>query len=393
MIVARAAGFFGQRFGSAPAIIGVAPGRVNLIGEHVDYADGFVLPMAIERATAVAIRPTAGESTLASDGFARAWKGDLRRAHAPIREADLAWANYVLGPIAELAALGTPITNVECAIVSDVPAGGGVSSSAALEVATARAMAELAGSAIGGLDIARLCQRAEHHYAGTPCGIMDMTVSANAKAGNALLIDCRTLELRDVPLPPRVEVLVIDSGVRHRLSDGGYASRRRAVEEAARSMGIAALRDATAEELERTPLDAVTRRRARHVVGEIARALAGAEALAAGDAVRFGELMRASHRSLRDDFEVSVDEIDCIVDAANEAVGTFGARLTGGGFGGCAVALVERGSAESVLAAVGDRFARRFGRGVSAFVTGAAAGASVLRWDASGQSGRGAVGR
>lgn len=378
MIEARALEFYRRSFGDPPTLVAVAPGRVNLIGEHVDYADGLVLPMAIERSTAVAVGIAAGErSTIRSESFAGAWEGNLRGGLRPV-VGEGAWANYLLGPLVEWIDAGAELPAMRIAVVSDVPAGGGVSSSAALEVATARAIAALTGTECDGLEIARRCQRAEHRFAGTPCGIMDMTVSANASIGHALLIDCRDLTLRHVPMPSDAEVIVFDSGIRHRLSDGGYASRRSAVERAAAALRVPALRDATLEALDAARLDPVTTRRARHVITEIARTAEAAEALTRGELRRFGELMRASHRSLRQDFEVSIEEIDCLVELADAAPSCHGARITGGGFGGCAIAVVERGSAASVVERVAAGFAARFGRVPQSFATGAAAGARVL---------------
>jgi galactokinase len=364
-------------------VVASAPGRVNLIGEHVDYAEGLVLPMAIDRRTAVSMAWADRESSIASEGLPGVWRGSLAGAIDPIRqpsstgEPDWHWVNYVLGPLAELRRVGIPLAEIDCTIASDVPLGGGVSSSAALEVAVATALLGLTGRSLDHLTLARLCQSAEHRFAGTPCGIMDMTVSAGARAGHALLIDCRTLELRHVPMPGAASIIVFDSGVRHRLSDGGYASRRSAVEGAARALGVPALRDATLDAVNRAQLEPAVRRRARHVVSEIARTAEAAEALAEGNLSRCGALMRASHVSLRDDFEVSVPELDAIVDAANAVQGTHGARLTGGGFGGCAVALVESQACPTVIAAVGRECLERFGREPAWFVTTASDGARI----------------
>ncbi|MBL9118470.1 MAG: galactokinase [Phycisphaerae bacterium] len=384
MLSDRVRAAFYQMSGHAPTVVASAPGRVNLIGEHVDYADGLVLPMAIERRTAIALGPATGRSRCASAQFDGVWQGTLAGEIRPIRSgsdaAPEAWINYALGPLAELRHLGVDLGEIDCAIVSDVPPGGGVSSSAALEVAMTTAALALAQRTLSGIEIARLCQRAEHRFPQTPCGIMDMTVSANARAGHALLIDCRSLELRHLPMPAGAQVVVFDSGVRHRLSDGGYASRRAAVEGAAKSLGMKALRDLSPESLPASApvgLEAISWRRARHVVSEIARTACAAEALAKGDTARFGSLMNASHASLRDDFDVSVPEIDVIVEAACAAEGTFGARLTGGGFGGCAIALVRADLAEQVIEHVNRKFVARFGRTPNSFATGADMGARL----------------
>lgn len=381
MVVDRVRALFRERFGGEPRTVARAPGRVNLIGEHVDYADGVVLPMAIERDTAVAMRAASGRSTIVSDRAGEA-AFDLRAQESPLP--DRAWANYALGPMRELIARGIGGTNVDVAIASDVPVGGGVSSSAALEVSVAVAYAALHGArpeecgALDGVGIARLCQRAEWRFAGTPCGIMDMMVSASARAGHAMLLDCRTLEVRHLPMPADATVLVVDSGVRHRLSDGGYAARRCAVETAAQRLGVLALRDATVADVKASGLGEPERSAALHVTTEIERTIAAGDALRTGDLTRFGRLMCESHASLRDRFRVSVSEIDTIVDAACACSGVFGARLTGGGFGGCAIALVERPRVRHAVATVVDRFARRFGRRPASFATGAGAGAGVV---------------
>ena len=383
VIIDRAERFFHDRFGGSPAVIGIAPGRVNLIGEHVDYAEGFVLPMAIERHTAVAMRPCAKPSLLVSEGYGDVWSGDLRVGIERVADPRSAWANYVIGPIAALADRGVPITNIECAVVSDVPIGGGVSSSAALEVATIRALLAMACVEIDGMGVATLAQWAEHRYAGTPCGIMDMAISANARAGHAMLLDCRTLERRHVPLPEGCELAIIDSGVRHRLNDGGYATRRAMVEEAAARLGVRTLRDATLVDLERAGLEATLHRRARHVISEIARTLEAAEALSDGNVERFGRLMAASHASLRDDFEVSVPELDWIVEEACATDGVLGARMTGGGFGGSAVVLARRGVMPAAIERIMHRYTAEGGQAGTSFGTwltsAAAAGASVVR--------------
>ncbi|MFO0826806.1 MAG: galactokinase [Phycisphaerales bacterium] len=378
MIADSARELFREHFHAEPSAVAVAPGRVNLIGEHVDYAEGFVLPIAIDRATAVAARLAASQSasTFVSRGVG-IFTIDLTRPFEPVR-GDASWANYVLGPLRELMDFGHRIGNVELAIASDVPLGGGLSSSAALEVAVTVATLALLGASMDGLALARLCQRAEHRFPGTPCGIMDMTASANARAGHALLLDCRSLAIEHVPLPSGVEVLIVDSGVRHRLSDGGYAARRSAVEEAARRLGVRTLRDATTATVEAAGFEPELLRRARHVTSEIARTIDAAAALRGGDAPAFGRLMTLSHASLRDDFGVSVPELDAIVDALLSAPGVFGARLTGGGFGGSAIALVEGGLAAKAGAIASAAFARRFGRAPVSFVTSAAAGAALV---------------
>ncbi|MFZ4749478.1 MAG: galactokinase [Phycisphaerales bacterium] len=315
----RAAALHRARFGAAPETQGAASGRVNLIGDHVDYAGGPVLPMAIAARTHVAM------ARAAHDAFASAW------------EIDPQWTRYAAGVLAELRASGVAVPPVSVAVASDVPVGAGLSSSAALEVAVARAALALTGVAMPPRDIALLCQRAEHVHAGTPCGIMDQWCVAHAARGEAILLDCATLSWRAVALPRGLAIEIVDSGVRHALRDGGYASRRADVEEAARLLGVrllAELPPARRGEIDLLP--ARLARRARHVVAECARVHAAVDALQAGDLARFGRLLVESHASLRDDFDVSTPELDAIVARACDG-GALGARMTGGGFGGSVV--------------------------------------------------------
>jgi galactokinase len=296
------------------AVIAVrAPGRVNLIGDHTDYNEGFVLPLAIDLETVVRARP---------------------RDDAEIRlhSETSGWDRYAAGVAEVLAARGRADLGIEGTISSSVPVGAGLSSSAALEVALALALCAAAGFELPPLELALACQEAELVATGVPCGIMDQLASVAGVAGHALLIDCRSLEVRPIPIPAGLAVLVVHSGVERRLVDSAYAERRAACEAVAARLGVRALRDATPEQVADDP-------RARHVVAENERVLAAADALAAGDTAALGPLLAASHASLRDDFEVSTPELDALVAALEEA-GALGARLTGAGFGGCAVALV-----------------------------------------------------
>ena len=296
-----------------------ASGRVNLIGDHIDYAGGTVLPMALHAATHACASPSD------EDRFASEWDGD--------RE----WTRYAAGVLAELRAAGVRVGPLAVSVASDVPVGAGLSSSAALEVAVARVALAGAGASMPADRLALLCQRAEHVHAGTPCGIMDQWCVAHAAPGEAIALDCGTLAWRRVALPAALSLEIVDSGVRHRLRDGGYASRRASVEEAARLLGVdrlAALPPSRWHEIDALP--APIARRARHVVREHRRVLDAVEAVVRGDLARFGALMTESHASLRDDFDVSVPELDAIV-AGALASGALGARLTGGGFGGSAI--------------------------------------------------------
>lgn len=327
-VARRARALHRARYGSGCTALGHASGRVNLIGDHIDYAGGSVLPMALSSGTSVAVaRDQHG------DAFVSEWSGDD------------AWTRYARGVLIELRACGVAVPPVRVAVASDLAVGAGLSSSAALEVAVARAALALAGASMPGRDLALLCQRAEHIHAGTPCGIMDQWCVVHAGAGDAILLDCATLDWRKIPLPPALVIEVVDSGVRHALRDGGYASRRADVEAAAVALGVehlAALPRERWSEVDRLP--ARIARRARHVVRECARVHEAVSALAANDLDRFGALLDESHASLRDDFDVSTAELDGIVGGARRS-GALGARMTGGGFGGSAVVARLRATA------------------------------------------------
>ncbi|WP_068155024.1 galactokinase [Rhodococcus phenolicus] len=347
---------FAHCFGGSPDGVWCAPGRVNLIGEHVDYADGLCLPMAIEQRTAVAVRRRAdGVVRLRSAGFADT---DVTVADVAARAVP-GWAAYAAGVVWALAL--PDFAGADLTVTSDVPVGAGLSSSAALECAVALAVAELCGRDTGDAGRATLasaCTRAENDFVGVPTGSMDQQISLRARAGHALLLDCRTGGIRHVPFDPAAHdlaVLVIDTAAPHRLVDGQYAQRRRAVEEAARQLGVASLRDVEDVSALRDP---ILRRRARHVVTEIGRVREAVTALDAGDVRSLGPVLDASHRSLREDFEVSSVELDSAVDAARDA-GALGARMVGGGFGGSALALCEAGAVEQISRAVLTAAARR----------------------------------
>jgi galactokinase len=355
----------------------VSPGRVNLIGEHTDYNDGFVLPLAIDRGLRIAVRRRDdGRAVLTSDRAAGVVEIDLA---APLQPGRTDWGRYVEGVCAGYRRLGWDLPGFAAAITADLPSGGGLSSSAALEVGMATAIEALCGRSLAAVERALLCQRAEHEFAGVPCGIMDQFAVALAQPGAALLIDCRDRETSDVPLGDEVAVLVIDSGVSHALADGGYAARRRECEAAACGLGVRSLRDVTLlawRAAERT-LPEPDRRRARHVVTENVRVLAFAAAARGGDWATAGRLMNESHASLRDDFEVSCRELDLICEAVAPLEGVHGCRMTGGGFGGCAVALVDAVRAGAVVAAARAACAAALGAEPALFLTRASAGARV----------------
>ena len=351
----RARSAFASAFGAVPGVLGRAPGRVNLIGEHTDYNDGFALPCAIDRETVVAARARADGivHVVAADDGGREDRFPVAGPITPIAAPH--WANYVRGVVAALIREGHAIGGSEFAIAGNVPQGAGLSSSASLEVAVGQALKILFDLDLTPTALALAGQRAEHEFAGCLCGIMDQLVSAHGKAGHALLLDCRSLETTPVPLPAGAAVVIIDSRIQRGLLDSEYNRRRQQCEQAAAHFGVKALRDVgpTFFAAQETNLDSLLRRRARHVVSENERTLAAVAALRAGDLKRMGVLMRASHASLRDDFEVSVPAIDALVDLVNDAIGEEGgARMTGGGFGGCVVALCPRELAGAVEAAV-----------------------------------------
>ena len=342
---------FRAAFGAAPDLIAAAPGRVNLIGEHTDYNDGFVMPMGIGVGTLVAARRR-------SDRVLRVAALDLGETsefpladpvpHAPAGD----WSNYLRGVAAALASSGVPLCGADLAIAGNVPQGAGLSSSASLEVACGLALAALAGNPdLDRTALALAGQSAEHHYAGCLCGIMDQLVSARAEQGRAVLIDCRDLTAQAVEMHPELAVLIVHSGIRRGLVDGEYNLRRQQCEAAAAAMGVPALRDADAAMLVagRKAMDPVAYRRARHVVTENARTLAAADALAAGDLASLGPLMAASHASMRDDFEITTREIDRLAGQMAQFLGNRGgARMTGGGFGGAVIAIARRGEIEAL---------------------------------------------
>jgi galactokinase len=386
-LASRTRARFATAFGRPPRWLAAAPGRVNLIGEHTDYNDGFVLPLAIDRyvvlaadrppaagtpaAPSIRLQSTAFEAgaTLAADGSGSSG------APAP------PWTRYVQGVVAGLHRHGIEAGPLDVLIDASLPLGGGLSSSAALEVATATLVEAAAGWALDPLEKAKLCQTAEQQAAGVPCGIMDQYSSIFGRSGAALLLDCRSLESQGVPLDDRaVAVLVINSRVKHALADGAYAERRAQCEAAAAALGVPALRDATRDLLEgaQGTLEPVLYRRARHVISENERTTRAAGAIRAGDWLEAGRLMAASHESLRDDYEVSCPELDWLADRAGRVPGVFGARMTGGGFGGCIVCLVHPGALDDVARQVTTDYQAHFTIEPLAFPVRAVAGAGLV---------------
>ena len=368
---------FERRYGSPPALVVRAPGRVNLIGEHTDYNDGFVLPMAIDRATWIALRPRAdGRVVATSLDFEETRDFALDALQTGVAH----WSEYLKGVAWALIQAGHALRGWEGTLAGDVPIGAGLSSSAALELATARAFAAISGLAWEPTVMARLSQRAENEWVGVNCGIMDQLISAAGKAGHALLMDCRSLETQAVPMPAGATVVVLDTATRRGLVDSAYNERRAQCEAAAKFFGMKALRDVSVEQFEAKSgqLDVITRRRARHVVTENARTLQAAAAMRQGDAVTLGQLMNASHVSLRDDFEVSSAELNLMVECALKQAGCLGARMTGAGFGGCAVALVREADAHAFSTQVAADYRAATGLKPDIYVCAAADGAGIV---------------
>ncbi len=372
---------FRARYGHTPRVFS-APGRVNLIGEHTDYNDGFVLPMAIERRTYVAARAR-DDSHIVAHSLTQNSSFECDLDAAPIKRRG-SWGDYVEGTARCLRARGATVMGSDLLIDSSVPAGAGVSASAALEMAVGLSLLSVAGQPdYDRVQLALAGQAAEHEYVGTMSGIMDQYITALGRENHALLIDCRTLEPTAVPVAlADASIVICDTQVKHELASSEYNKRRAECERAVQLLsgelpGIKALRDVSAVELERHAalLPEVIRRRARHVVSENERTLAAVKALGAGQLREFGELMVQSHRSLQNDYEVSCAELDVAVDAALGVEGVYGARMTGGGFGGCTVTLVENRHIGSLTVAVKKAFKERFGSEPDLFASRACDGA------------------
>jgi len=371
----RARRAFAARYGGPPDVVWSAPGRVNLIGEHTDYNDGFVLPFALPRRTAVAAATGQGpEWTVWSESTGDTVEfgpSDLEPGRVD------GWAAYVAGVLWSLREAGVTPPPARLAIASDVPLGAGLSSSAALECATLAVLLDLAGEAVPRHRWPSLAQRAENAYVGVPCGIMDQSAATLCREGHALFLDCRSLETEHVPFTldgAGLAVLVIDTRAPHRLVTGEYAQRRATCEAAARTLGVPALRDVDDLDAALAALpDDVSRRRVRHVVTENDRVRQAVARLREGRPDLIGPLLDASHASLRDDYQVTVPELDVAAETAG-AAGALGARMTGGGFGGCVIALVRADGADGVSGAVSRAFAERGFAPPGTFLAGPAGG-------------------
>jgi galactokinase len=372
---------FVRRFNQEPRVFR-APGRVNLIGEHTDYNDGFVMPAAIEFSTLVAAgRRKDRKIVVASQEFHEEYEFSLDEPSLRKKR----WTDYVQGVVVTLSAAGFEIPGANLFISSDVPMGAGLSSSAALEVATGFAFLQLAGIEPNLVELAKLCQRAENEFVGTRCGIMDQFVSCLAEQGHCLMIDCRSVEYSKLPVPSQCALVICNTMVRHELAGSEYNVRRQQCEE-----GLAilrrfvpqarSLRDITPEQVAQHAgeLPEVLYRRCRHVVTEIQRVTDAATALKQGNMNLFGELMGQSHISLRDDYEVSCPELDLLADIASQQPGVYGARMTGGGFGGCTINLIKREAVQQITQYIVAEYQKKTGVHPEIYVSAAAGGVSLV---------------
>jgi galactokinase len=369
---------FAQLFGAAPRIF-QAPGRVNLIGEHTDYNDGYVMPAAIAFCTRAAIAPRHDRTLVVrSENFSEQLEFDLDEL--PHRRSGH-WSDYVIGVAKTLTQSGAKLVGANLLIEGDVPQGAGLSSSASIEIAAGYALLDLAGQKIDLMKLALLCQKAENEFVGARCGIMDQFVSSHGEEGKALLLDCRSLEYRRLALGGDARLVICNTMVRHSIAGGEYNRRREECEAGVRYFaqhlpGIRALRDVTASDLATygKDLPETIMRRCRHVISENSRVIQAASALERNDLEAFGTRMRESHASLRDDFEVSCSELDLMVELAGQASGVYGSRMTGGGFGGCTINLVRKDCVAAFRKSVGEGYERSTGRVPEIYVCSAAGG-------------------
>lgn len=370
---------FRRRFAKVPKLFS-APGRVNLIGEHTDYNKGYVLPIAIQQRTRVAVAPRDDRVIVChSMNLEEEQRISL---DAPARAKTGSWIDYVEGMARTLANRGIPVGGAELLIASEVPLGAGLSSSASLELSVGLALCSLSGASPAPLDLALVGQSVEHEYVGVQCGIMDQMICALGRAGHALLIDCRSLEATQIPIPPfEASIVVCDTRVRHRHADSGYNQRRAECEQAVSLLQQAGMKIDSLSDLGVPQLAAVERhltpvllRRVRHVVSENARTRGSVDALKRGHLPGLGRMMTGSHLSLRDDYEVSCKELDFVVELAMREAAVLGARMTGGGFGGAAILLVKRAGVDAVTSTLRERFSARFGVEPQLYVTEAGDG-------------------
>jgi galactokinase len=379
---------FKMNFGDDAEIVVFAPGRVNVIGEHVDYNGGWVLPAAIDRFLVMAVKARPGNqvrlATATYDGRVEFTLNDL----APNRSRK--WDRYVRGVLAGIIGAGHELPGFDACFESSIPIGGGLSSSAAFEAATGLAALELSGGEMDRFALAKLCQHAEHEYAGVPCGIMDQAAVLNCEAGHLLFLDCETETFEQAPFKADGwRLMIINSGVAHELADGEYGKRRKACHDAAEILGVSSLRHISLEELEAAlgnpALTAEMVKCVRHNVTENDRTHKAVAALAAGDIAEAGRQMNLSHASLRDDYRVSCDELDYIVEIAQPEEGVAGCRMTGGGFGGSCIALVREDAADSVKDKIASAYKQRFGKSPKIFLTTPETSAQVVKLNSGGK--------
>jgi len=389
-LVTEAVSEFQSRFRCDPSAVVASPGRVNLIGEHIDYNDGYVLPMAVERYTVIAAEPARADHSGRDSATAEIYSTRLGESVALhlnnlSRTEGSPWENYCRGVLHGFQLLGAAVPSFQAVIHSNVPLGGGLSSSAALEVSLATLLERLSETQLEPVQKALLCQRAEHEFAGVPCGMMDQFSSVFGRPDELMLIDCRSGEIRPVRFSgDAVAILVMNTNVKHDLATGEYAARRRECDTALTKLGKDSWRevDATTLAAAESQLSATESKRGQHVVTETARTIQAAEAFEGAAWDRVGELMYASHESLRDDYQVSCRELDLLVDLARElgvSGGVFGARMTGGGFGGCIVALVDQARVSPITQSLAERYEQATGIHPEGFATRPAKGAQVLR--------------
>jgi len=367
---------FEQQFHTSPAFLVRAPGRVNLIGEHTDYNDGFVLPMAIERTVHLPLRPRHDRRVIVHSLV----YGETAEFSLDNLQKGKGWLEYIKGSAWAMQEEGWTLSGWDGLLTGDIPLGAGLSSSAAVEVAAIRAFAAVSDLAPDPVKIARLGQKAENRWVGVNCGIMDQMASSASRADHALFLDCRSLEYQHIPLPPGVAIAILDTSTRRGLVHSAYNERRSQCEAAARFFGVRALRDVDEAGFRSRAdaLDGVTRRRARHIITENERVLRAIDSMRRGDPVTLGYLLDTSHASLRDDFEVSNDALNMIVEIARRQPGCYGARMTGAGFGGCAVALVEQDRGPEFEAALAGQFLQTTGLQPAIYITQAAEGAGTV---------------
>ena len=373
---------FGRRYGGEPRV-SAAPGRVNLIGEHTDYNDGYVMPAALDFSTLVAARAQPGRRL-------RVYSMNMNQERAfdldaPNPASGHDWADYVFGVAVMLEKSGRRITGADLVVTSDVPIGAGLSSSAALEVATAHALLAASALPFEPVEAAKISQRAENEFVGMRCGIMDQYIAARGVAGYALLIDCRSLEARNVAIAPNLRLLITDSRVRHQHAGGEYNARREACEEGVRRLRpflgpLEALRDVTFDQLEahKDALSDLVYRRCRHIVTENARVLDAERALTSGDFAAAGRAMNDSHVHMRDDFEITCPEVDFLADFAQQLPGVWGSRMTGGGFGGCTVTLIEEPAVDAARERIVEAYRKAYGLDANVFVCTPSEGAHLV---------------